>query len=535
MKWLKSALSGGLLAVVFIVSCRRDDPQWDLDLTVPIAYGNLSLDNLMADSLTSTSADGSLRISHHSKIPGISADTLFNIPDTTISNAYHIPGGQLNMSPGDNIGNQNSETQYALAPVQLVYGVLERGKAIVRLQNDIQRRVIVVYELSSATLNGNPVMVTDTLPAAPSATVSSVVIKEIDLSGYEIDFTGINGNRVNTVATIFSAVIDPTETSNVIVFPADSVVADVTFSGIRPYYVRGYFGSELTELGPEETYSGFFSKVESGQLGLDSLSMTLTLENYAGLDMRFTVNNLWTRRQSTNQSVYLSHPIVGQPININRAQYSWSYPPSIPQVYSWRFDNSNSNIVNMMELMPDYFGYDFSILTNPLGNVSGNNDFLYSDFGINAYIDVDMPVNFFADQIVLVDTVDTDFGTLNSGAVREANITIHADNSFPLDAILQVFMIDENNNLLDQVVASPGTVYSGPLSVSGGYYFSNGSTQSVVNIPLNESQTANFLNSTRLVVKATFDTHTNPSYVKIFTTNRLAFDITADFEYRVNN
>lgn len=534
MKRLNAALFFALVTLVFIVSCKRDDPSWDLDLTAPVAYGSLSLDNLIADSLTSSGADGSVRITYHTKIEGLNADSLFNIPDTTVINSYNLPV-QANLSSGTYlVNNVPTQTTYALAPAQLVYGILERGDMIVHMQNDLQKRVIVTYEISSATLNGNPAIITYVMPAAPSATVASVADLVVNLDNYEINFTGLQGDRVNTLVTRFTAQIDPTDVGTVAVVPADSVVAKITFSDVRPSYIRGYFGSEISQIGPEESYVGFFSRVQSGQLGLDSIYMTFTIENYAGLDARLTVNNLWSRRSLSNQTVMLNHSLIGSPVNINRAMYSFAYPPSIPQIYSWQFNNSNSNIVDMVEIMPDYFGYDFSLYTNPLGNVSGNNDFLYPRFGINAYLDLDIPVNFYADQLVLADTIETTFGIENVENVQTANLTLYADNGFPFDAGVQVYLLDGNAAIIDSIIAQPALIYSAPLTSSAGYFFSSGFTPTVLQIPMNEVQTQRFLNSSRVVVKARFNTNTNPMYVKIFSTNRLDFNLTADFEYRVN-
>jgi hypothetical protein len=535
MKRLKSVLFAGFISIIFIVSCRRDDASWDLDLTAPIAYGTLDLNNLLEDSLTCSGADGSLRICYHAAVPGINADTLFNIPDTTINNIYQWPLGPSNLIPGQLLmNNQPTQTTYQLQSAQLVYGVLERGQARVHFVNDLQCPMDITYILQSATLNSVPATVSYMVPAAPSPTQPSTLDVIVDLAGYEVDFTGINGDRVNTLATYFTISVAGSAPAQTQVTNNDSVGVFVTLENMRPSYVRGYFGSDLIDIGPEESYVNFFSRVQSGSLGLDSINMTFTLENYAGLDARFTVNNLWSRRAATSQQVNLTHPIIGAATNINRAQYSFSYPPSIPQVYSWNFNNSNSNIVDMFEIMPDFLGYDFTLWTNPMGNISGNNDFIYTKFGINAYIDVDMPVNFYADQILLVDTIATDFTVTNTENVKEANLSLFVGNGFPFTANVELYLLDENDNLIDQIVTAPGQISSAPLSYSGGYYFANGATQSMLSIRLNETQTELLLNSAKIVLKATLDTGTNPDYVKIFTTNKLDFNLTADFEYLVN-
>jgi hypothetical protein len=536
MKKYKSLFIGLSIAAVFVFSCKREELSWDLDLTVPVAYGTFGIDDLITDSLITENADGSLRIVYHSSVPGIDDDSLFAIPDTTLLYNYSLPFGTTTVYEGTFLTPTTpSQTAYGLAPIQLVYGTLEKGKMKVHLKNDIQKRVIVTYSITSATLNGNPLQVIDTLPPAPSPTVGSVTDLEVNLAGYELNFTGIAGDRVNTLTTLFTAQIDPTDIGAQVLTPPDSVSAEIQIEGLRPSYIRGYFGSELTHVGPDESYISFFSKVQSGSLGLDSLRMKFTVENYAGVDLRFTVNNLWSRSQRTGQTLYLNHPIIGTITNINRAAYSYSYPPSIPQINSWTFDNSNSNIVDMMEIMPEFLGYDFSIYTNPLGNVSGNNDFLYTQFGINASFDIDLPVNFYADNIVLVDTVDVDFSGVETNTVQNGILTVYANNGFPFDAGFQIYMLSETNSIIDSLVAPPGTVYSAPLATSGGYFFANGSTNSIVKIPMNEAQTSSLLTSTKLLIRPRFHTGTAPSFVKIFSTNRISLNITADFEYRINN
>ncbi len=536
MKKYKSLIIGLSVTAVFVFSCKREELSWDLDLTIPVAYGTFAIDDLITDSLITENADGSLRIVYHSSVPGIDDDSLFSIPDTTLLYNYNLPFGTTTVYEGTYLTPVTpSQTTYGLAPIQLVYGILEKGKMKVHLKNDVQKRLIITYRISSATLNGNPLEVVDTLPPAPTSTVSSVTDLEVDLAGYELNFTGIVGDRVNTLITVFTAQVDPTDIGAQVITQADSVSAEIQLEGLRPSYIRGYFGSELNSVGPDETYISFFSKVQSGSLGLDSLRMKFTVENYAGVDLRFTVNNLWSRSQRTGQTLYLNHPIIGTSTNINRAAYSNSYPPSIPQINTWTFDNSNSNIVDMMEIMPDFLGYDFSIYTNPLGNVSGNNDFLYTQFGINAAFDIDLPVNFYADNIVLVDTVNVDFSGVETDAVKNGVLSVHANNGFPFDAGLQIYMLSETNSIIDSLVAPPGTVYSAPLSNSGGYFFANGSTNSIVKIPMNETKTSSLLASTRLLIRPRFHTGTAPSFVKIFSTNRLALNISADFEYRINN
>ncbi|HTL80743.1 MAG TPA: hypothetical protein VL651_03505, partial [Bacteroidia bacterium] len=346
---------------------------------------------------------------------------------------------------------------------------------------------------------------------------------------------GVNHDRVNTITSTFSAKIDPTETSGVQVFPADTVAAIVTYSGIHPWYLHGYFGNQTIHIGPEESFFSVFHKVRSGSLGLDSLKMSLTLDNYVGMDSRVTINNIWSRNTHTGNSVYLANSIIGTPININRGMLTNSDPPVTPDHHLFVFDNSNSNAKALLENVPDELGYDVTLLTNPLGNVSANNDFLYTDYGIDAKLNVEMPLNFFADQLVIADTTNIDFSSIkNKENIEKGTLTLHAQNDFPFSASVQFFLVDANNNVLDSLVAPPGTIVSGITGMLNNYLVATGFASSEVRIPLTATQTQALLNSTHIIMRAIYDTNSAPTYVKIFDTNRLDLQLSADFDYLVN-
>lgn len=525
-----------LLPVLAWSACRKGDPSWDTGIVLPIAHASLSVDNLIADSLVNTNADGSVKLVYSSDFLGINTDSIFAIPDTTIEDYYNLPL-QANFVGGQYIlNNSPSSTVYNLGSIQLVNAVIGQGKMHVKMQNDVASVIVVRYQIPSATRNGIPFDTTFNVPAAISPTQSYFHYVTINLAGYEIDFTGANGNQVNTITTLFSVQIDPNAAGNIVVNTQDTVAILNTLSGIRPYYLRGYFGNQTEHIGPEESDFAAFSRVHGGQLGLDSLTMSLHLENYVGMDSRITVNSIWSRNTRTAQSVYLTNSIIGSPVNINRAAYSSTWPPVTPSIYDFRFDNANSNMKALVENMPDKFGYDLTLVTNPLGNVSGNNDFLYTDFGIKTRMDVEMPLNFYADQIIIQDTVATDFtGISNPEDILQGRLTLYAQNSFPFSASLQIYLLDAAGQITDSIVASPNAIASGATATSSGYVVSIGFTGSRIEIPLDAAQTQALLGSTRVLVKSVFDTNSAPSYVKIFNTNRLDIQLSADFDYHIGD
>lgn len=519
-------------------ACRKDGgPSWDTGLVLPLAHASMSLDHLVTDSLLSTNADGTMKFVYTTTFSDLSTDTLFDIPDTTISNLYAMPFQNFPLNGGDAFPiPPSTPVTFNVNTVQLVNGVLSAGYLNVVLRNDIRRKIVVRYQIPCASKNNVTFDTSFVVPAAPDSLNHTFMNVSINLSGYSIDFTGPNNNQVNTMTTQISASIAIGELPTT-VYQNETVGAITTFTGIRPFYIRGYFGNQTVQVGPEESGLDFFNRIVSGTLGLDSLTMTLHIDNYVGMDSRLTVNSIWSRNSRTNNTVYLNHSVIGTPINVNRGQYSNNWPPVIPSSYNYVFNNGNSNAKALAENLPDKLGYDLTLVTNPLGNVSGNNDFFYSGFGINAQLSLELPVSFYADRLTLQDTVETNFTSVkNKEDILQGTLTLYAQNSFPFSATVQIYLLDGNNQITDSIVAQPNVISAGIFApASGNYLFTNGFNSSEIQIPLSPAQTQSLLHSSNVVFKTVFDTNSAPSYVKVYSTNRLDLQLTADFDYHFGN
>ncbi len=524
-----------LLSVIVMQGCRRGNPSWETGIGVPVAHGSFGINQLIPDSLTSANASGNVSIDYTFSLNNLATDTLFEIPDTSLNYAYSLPI-PYQIAPGTQLVNQTSSTRYQLGAIQLMNAELRKGKMLIFIQNDLMQPVNVRMALPYATRNSLPLDTTFYLPAAPDSLHGHKTTAVIDLSGYTVDLRGPSFNQVNTLTTQYVAQISPSAPGFENLFPADSVIMNITFSGLVPNYIRGYFGNQTLQAGPEESYTDVFSRFISGSFGLDSLTMELEIENYIGMDARMQINSLWTRNSGTGQTVYLNAPVIGMPVNFNRANYSWGLPPSVPSRFTYQLDNGNSNLRAMIENMPDFLGYSIDVTTNPLGNVSGSNDFYYNNWGINANMHVLMPLSVHASQLTLLDTLDVDLTSVEDPqAVGDAALTVYAQNGFPFEAQIQLYLLDAAGNITDMIVASPGIIAQAPLLNNGSYFTSSGTTPSVLNIPLTAAQSQRLLGSTKVLTRIVFDTNSAPDYVRIRNTDRFDVRITADFNYTFGN
>ncbi|MCW3127190.1 MAG: hypothetical protein JWO03_2848 [Bacteroidetes bacterium] len=78
--------------VLLLASCKRDSATgWDTGLLAPLATTNLTIGNLIKDSILHTNADNSLSISYQNTVYELNlADQYIHIPDTSIGQKYTV-------------------------------------------------------------------------------------------------------------------------------------------------------------------------------------------------------------------------------------------------------------------------------------------------------------------------------------------------------------------------------------------------------------------------------------------------------------
>lgn len=531
-----SRLCTVLLAAVLLFGCRRDGqgPTWDTGLLFPIAHTSMSIDDLVPDSLLQTNSDSSLKLVYENDFFNFSADSLYKIRDTTLPyNAQLFPGS---FTAGTTFANVFNNTTYSLPNgIQLVNGIIRTGMMKLHMVNQAHGVIEVRLQLPHSYKNNIALDTTFLIPAGNgTGGPDGVRDAEIPLDGYTCDFRGQLYDRVNTLLTQYTVRYDPQATSNLVTNSGEAVNMLATFTGIVPEYVRGYFGNSTFNLSGESDVS-FFKKIRGGTLGLESLTMRVDLENNVGADARLYLNGIHSRNTRTNNTVSLNAPFIGNPVNINRATYSSGWPPVTPFTWSTQVDNSNSNAKALLENLPDKLGYDVKIITNPLGNVSGSNDFFYTDFPMKAKLSAEMPLSFMASNLLLEDTLKPDFtGVKNKEDILSGTVTIYAGNSFPFSAALQLYLLDGSGSIIDSIISLPNVIAAGPSAYnSSNNIVSTGETQSVVKLTLNEIQMQEMLNSNRLIIRTLFNTSGQPANVKIFNYNRISLKLTGDFNYRI--
>ncbi len=517
--------------VLFIVSCRKDfeKPSWDTQILAPLINASLGINNLLPDSILQVNSDSSLKIVYENDIYKLDIDTLFKIPDTTIKTTYNLPITSYVFNPGQNVINSvNNETRYQIVDAELRTVIIKSGFVSYKVKSKIHEITNFSYSIPCAKLNGVPFSINVSVPAAVGS-VPGEYNQIFDLSGYVIDLTGVANNRVNTIYTSIIATINPAAAGPVTVLNTDSLIIENKFFDLIPYYAKGYFGNNTFNIGPETSNFDLFKRIVDGTLQLEDVNFTLKLENYIGLDARVYINNLSSINTRTGTTINLSNSMIGAPININRAAESGT--TVFPTYASFPLTTSNSNIKSMIENLPDKFGYQIQMITNPLGNISGSNDFVYYDKLLNAKMNMEIPLSLVASNLTLLDTVN--FNISNGGGtnnIRSGSLTLFANNGFPFDASMQMYLLNDQNVVTDSIFGYVNTIDEAPIN---GAYRATGKKLTKIVVPLSEQKVSKLYNTKKAIMKIKFNTSAQPNYIKIYSDYKIDVKVVGDFNYTV--
>jgi hypothetical protein len=530
MRLSKSLLLIGLIS--FLAGCRKEQghASWDTGIVMPLAKTTLSVNDLLPDTILQANADSSLKLVYTNDLYSLMADSIVSLPDTTIIKAYNYTfGAYIDMLGGDYIlPNTGSQTHYNLNGPELIAADVRSGGVTFKIINKVKAPIRFNYRISSATQNSAPFDITITIPAA-TASSPGMFQQHYDLSGYWINLAGPSNNSFNTVVTSSWAQIDPSFPGTVRVYNYDSLITNITFEKVVPNYASGYFGQTTVTAGPETTPFSIFSKVIGGSLQIEDVKIDLQLQNGIGVDARLNINNLTSINTRTGTSIPLMHPVIGSNININRAWLD-NAGSLVRTANSYTLTPQNSNIKQFLENLPDKVSYSLKADVNPLGDVSGHRDFILYGEGLKANLNIELPLSLIASNLALADTLDLSIDQQQADKIKQGTFTLFANNGFPFDAAVQLYILDANSNRVDSIMPLIDHIDEAPVGTDL-KVISKKLTKLV--IPVNESRMRVLLHSKKLLLVTTFNTTAQPSYIKIYSDYTIDLKLTGDFDYEL--
>jgi hypothetical protein len=496
-----------LLVSVLVYSCKRKEAtEWNTQWKAPLLHGVLSFENILGDSLLKKGESGNLIFVWNKSLSDIFFDDLIEIPDTGVFDNFSLPFGSINLGPGDPIMNQVKEMRFNVPSADLLFAKVKSGQVRVRISNQVAEKIQLNYEIPSATLNGQMLSVAHLLDEA-DAQGPGTFYTSIDLTGYSLDLRGPGQNLSNTIYTRLNASINPSGNS-VLVTSQDSLIIELYLENIVVEYARGYFGQQSFVTANQTTPFDFFNNRVRGQLETDSISIHLDVTNYAGFDAVLKVNEFTARNAKTGEQVSLNHQLIGKPQNITRA----SDYPLTPTRYSWDLSSGVTNIQSLLNIYPTSFTSGFELDVNPFGNISGGNDFLYTDNAFEIDLNIEAPISFYLESLVLADTLSVNVEEAEIPAdLDETQIDLIVENSFPFSCYVEFFEFSNNEAgplLINQIRIEAATLQAdGKTTVP---YFG------IIPIPVARALLDKLKLNNKVLMMVTLDTDLNGKPMRVY-------------------
>jgi hypothetical protein len=439
----------GLFLIISTLSCKKET-NWDVDLAIPLAKSHLNISNFFGDTIFQSDPNGLLHIAFSKDLINYTMDSLVNLPDTTIPLGYTLPFTQA-FNPGvliySNDINPDKEIKFDVSNgVELNRAIVRSGYLKVEYSNTYAQPLNFKYIINSASLWGNFLTINQIIPG------NSSFSKTYSLNGYNINLTGQNGNKVNTLVQTYTITTDASGVADVLQ-PGQGLLMQLSFKEIVPEYVQGYFGQQDLSFGPDSSSIGFLANFNPNNLMLTQSSINFRIINEFGIEMSSSINSMKSIKTSPHNVITLNSGNLLQSINVNRA--SKTNNPSNP-VFPWLkqidVNSSNSNLNPFLENLPNYLGYSIKATLNPLGNISAGNDFAFYGRGLRVVADVDIPLALSANYFSLINFSKVDLTQIKElKDVNSCDIIMQARNNYPFRAQIQGYMLNDQNQIIDSL------------------------------------------------------------------------------------
>ncbi|TXF89575.1 hypothetical protein FUA23_10265 [Neolewinella aurantiaca] len=488
---------------------RVDETRYDAAYAVPLIDSEVTLNELIGDvseeiSLT-VDPDGLLRFRYSGEVPAVGSDIVFARLES-IAQGVFVP---ITRSP--QAAPFGGGADIDIDEVRIKGGLLNYS-----LPNGYDRPVTVTLSIPDARLDGVPFSVSADLPAySGEGTPPTFQNRDtpVNLSGYVLTIPN------DSLYFEYSIVGENGEDL------APSAQTVVSFTNLRFSYVEGYLGQELYPGLRDTVEVDFFDRYLEGEVFFEDPTITMTLTNTFGLPALAQVSVL--NVVDVNGNVI---PITGTAVEEG---FYFNFPtiPGDTAITTFVFDNSNSNISEVLSARPVALDYEVNALINPDGDTDIIG-FLTDTAAYSARVDVELPLYGQASGFVLRDTFPIDLMD-RFGEVVGVDFRLTTRNGIPLSVSVEGTFLDENDNALaDLTDGRIQLLDAAPIGAAGNVL--NGGEPLINDVTFEDDRLDAIRSADRLVVALNFST-TGQGDVSVRVTNEQKLQVLLGAIVRVEN
>lgn len=511
------------LVVISVVSCKKEPTTWSSNWSAPLVHGSLTLNDLIPAEYQTTNGDNYLSIVYSEAVYSFTIDTLVQLPDTTIEKKTAVALPSITVNPAF-VYSDNYNQAYVLDQIELKRVIVRAGEVEMTIRNPWPGKVQMTFDFPKILDAGVPFNRVFFLDAGTTAN-PSVANEVIDMSNFDLDLTGVNGNLLNTISgniTVGSNEL----TDSYTITNLDSIEYDITFRDLVPDYAKGYFGSYLLS----DTIGislPFMDKISGGTVSLDSLDMNIIIKNGFNIIAQSKITLIEGINTSNMNSVPLTFPNLNTDINVNPA--SGGLYDYVPSEYPMVINNSNSNVLPFLENLSDSIVLGYELFVNPFGNVTAGSDEIFPGSAMELFLEAEFPVSFAANNMTLRDTFDFSFNASSTVEAENATVALNYANGFPLTASTTLYLLDDLGIVLATVTAD-SDILSGVYDMMT---FETAPTSGIAIYTFSQAIIDLLPATKRLAFDVTFSTE-NSQNIKLQSSSSIDFSLNSDLQIKLN-
>ncbi len=432
-----------LALLMIILGCKKEPTSWNTQLSIPLLRTSLGLKQFIADTLLTGNSGDTAFLVYETDLVDLRVDSLLQLPNDSITKSFTIaPLTQFTFNPGQVFFTNTDAFEIDGDDAQLSKVVVNEGSLLLKASNMVDADIVIRIQIPKARLNNISFDYEVVIPAGEGSNIS-LFEDLVSLNGYSLDLTGANGFQNNTISVNFTIKIADYETPTTI-FNTDQVVFTVLYDELTLSYAEGYLGSREITFDESIAFSGL-ETFDNALINLSAARLDLSFENRFGVDIQANISELSAINFDTQTQISLNHPLTNGSINLIRANYLLGDISSFPKNFA--ITNQNSNLLDLLNIVPDSIILSGSAIINPLGNISNSNDWAAASSSISGHISVKIPLELGISNLVLVDTVSFEWTDTDEN-IRALKLFIAAENSFPANATISGKILDIDRQVL---------------------------------------------------------------------------------------
>jgi spore germination protein GerM len=489
-----------------IVSCTINGDDYDIEsisaepeLVFPLATGKLSIHDLLdkTDSAyVRVYSGGLVYLKYDAPLTTQNINNLVSVPNLpTLNRSVAFPPGTYGPSTTDVESTISTSTvDMGISPEKLTEIAFKAGQInytanLVPPNANVQYSIrIEIPEFVNAAGNGLNQVVNNS--------------GNIPLTGFTFKGTTSNSFTLKLILIIRA------HTNTYVIAPGTQVTCSINYTQADYTYVKGFFGDQIASPNEQSLNIGTFGDfLADGNVSFADAKINFDVSNDYGVPVELVFETLRAIKNGSNINI-VTNPANPIPINA---------PVTLGA--SANTTIAVSNATQVIDFGPEEFYFKVHGHVNR-GLTSGNN-FLVDTSKMRVRLNIELPLYGQASNIEISDTTELDLSDIDASTIESAEIKASIKNELPLDGILQLYLLDENDVLVDAILPTDQThLLVGSTVTADGSLQSAGTFDEFIS--LDKTKLNKLFSAKKMVIAITLNTSRNASGNPVdvkFTTN----------------